>query len=261
VTSASRSLVAAVALVALASCKGDGGSGVHTLEQALRADWDALEYQLVTRMPEDRKGGRAIVFLHGYGSSGADSARLAHQIADDDTRVVLPTAVLPHANGRGAIWWEFLDEDWPKPYSDDAAANAWPAPSKQLPGARAAVIELVSRIRDRYQPTSVALAGFSQGAMLALDVAMAIEPPVERVAALSGYVLLDSVSNVAKPRAARPAILIAHGRRDERIGFDAAERMKRLLEQNGFTVVFEPHDGGHDIGAETIRELRDFLIQ
>ncbi len=249
-------------LVTLASCKGEGSSGGLTLEQALGVDWGDLEYEIATRMPEDQKGGRAIVFLHGYGSSGSFHRRLAAELAGDDTRVVLPTAVLPHPTGQGgAMWWEFLDEDWPKPYSNDPAANAWPKPSRQLPGARMAVIDLISRIRDRYQPDVVAVAGHSQGAMLALDVAMSIERPVDRVAALSGYVLLDSVPSIAKPRQERPVILISHGRRDQTVGFDAAETMKGLLEENGFAVTFRPHDGGHEISDAAARDLRDFLLE
>lgn len=250
-----------VALVGLVSCYGDRGSGTETLEQVLAADWEALEYEVVTTMPEEQMGGMAVVFLHGYGRNGAHYSGLAKAVLDDDTRVILSTAVLPHPAGQGGMWWEFLDEDWPKPYPVDASAKAWPEPSQQLPRAREAIVALIARIRDRYEPDSVALAGHSQGAMLALDVAMVVEPPVDRVVSVSAYVLLDSVPNITKPRHERPAILVSHGRRDERVGFHAAESMRELLEENGFAVTFKPHDGEHAVNEAVTRDVRDFLTQ
>jgi phospholipase/carboxylesterase len=256
----SRTLPIALAtLVALAACERPGTPGGLTLDEALRADWNALEVALVTRMADDRKGGAAIVFLHGYGTPPSRYADLARAIADADTRVFLPTAVLPHASSEHPMWWEFIDEDWPRPYSEDPGANAWPKPSKQLPRAREAVLHLVARIRDRYQPETLVVAGHSQGAMLALDVALAAEPPPDRVVLLSGYLLLDSAANLAKPRDVGPPILISHGREDAMVGLDRAERMRRVLEQHGFPVTFAPHDGDHRVDEATIRRLREFL--
>jgi phospholipase/carboxylesterase len=122
-------------------------------------------------------------------------------------------------------------------------------------------VALIARIRERYRPERLALAGHSQGAMLALDVAMVVDPPVDRVVAVSGYVLLDSVPNIARARPKRPAVLVSHGRRDPLVRFAAARSMKDLLEENGFAVTFRPHDGAHGIDAVATRDVRDFLLQ
>jgi phospholipase/carboxylesterase len=251
--------LALIALLGLVSCYGDRGSGTLTLEQALAADWDALEYEVVTTMPEEQRGGLAVVFLHGYGRNGAHYSGLAQALLDDETRVILPTAILPHSAGHGGMWWEFLDEDWPKPYPVDPSAQVRPEPSQQLPRAREAIVALIARIRDRYEPDRVALAGHSQGAMLALDVAMVVEPPVDRVAFVSAYVLVDSVPNITRPRNDPPAILVSHGRHDELVGFHASESMRKLLEENGFAVTFKPHDGAHAVNEALVRNVRDFL--
>ncbi len=67
-------------LVVVASCDAGESSGGLTLEEALRADWSELEVQVVTAMPDDQPGGRAIVFLHGYGSKGADSPVMSEAV-------------------------------------------------------------------------------------------------------------------------------------------------------------------------------------
>ncbi|MGH0034658.1 MAG: alpha/beta hydrolase [Myxococcota bacterium] len=255
-------LVLLLCLAALLACDAaPPPPGPVPLEQALAARWDPLELEVVTRLPEERTGGRAIVLLHGYGSRGSDMRPLAEALLGDDIRVFLPTAALPHENGWGAIWWEFIEGDWPKPYSDDPSANAWPEPSKQLPRAREAVERLLGRIRARYRPEVLALAGHSQGAMLALDVAAGVSPPVDRVAAVAGYVLLDSMPRIEKPRAFRPPVFIAHGRSDPIVGFDAAGRMRRVLEAHGFPVTLYAHPGDHGIDPGTVRALRAFLLE
>ena len=246
-------------LSALCSCGSEAESPTLTLQEALRADWKTVTYQVVSEMPADEKGGTIVLFLHGYGRDAELYSDLARGIANSHTRVVLPTAVLPHPSGEGAMWWEFVEPDWPKPYSDDPTANAWPKPSKQLPRTREAVLELLSEMRSRYEPEQIVLAGHSQGAMLALDSALSSGPFVDKIALLSGYLLLDSLTAVERERGKMPAVLISHGRDDSLVPFDAAERMRRVLEANGFSVVFRPHDGGHSISSEVIRDLRNFV--
>ena len=253
-----RSRLGSACLLLVALAAGTACERQLTLEEALEASWQNLPVETVTRLPEARKGGVAVLFLHGYGRDGPHYELLAREILDDETRVFLPTAALPHARG-GAMWWEFIEGDWPKPYSDDPSANAWPKPSKQLPRAREAVPRLIAWVRSEYRPDVLVLAGHSQGAMLALDVAMVAEPPVDRVAALSGYVLLDSVGNIEKPRDERPRVLVSHGRGDELVAFSAAERMERLLTANGFDVTLAPHEGAHRINAAASRDLRAFV--
>ena len=99
--------------------------------------------------------------------------------------------------------------------------------------ARAAVQGLIATIIDRHAPTSVALVGFSQGAMLAIDVALAGAPPVDRVAAMSSVLLVDSVPALTAPHATRPRFLLSHGRRDPVLSFAAGSRAKDCWSNTG----------------------------
>jgi predicted esterase len=58
-----------------------------------------------------------------------------------------------------------------------------------------------------------------------------------------------------------PPVFIAHGRSDPIVGFDAAGRMRRVLEANGFPVTLHAHPGDHGIDPCTVRELRAFLLE
>jgi phospholipase/carboxylesterase len=96
--------------------------------------------------------------------------------------------------------------------------------------------------------------------MLSLDVALDASPPVDRVAALSGVLLADSVAGLRAARATRPPIFVSHGRGDPVVPFRAGERAKDLLERHAFTVSFHPFAGGHEIPPEVVSALETFLF-
>jgi phospholipase/carboxylesterase len=116
-------------------------------------------------LAEDERGGTAVVLLHGFGASGDDLVSLARSLANPRTRYVVPAGLLALPNG-GRAWW---------PLKQRLAYNAeqeLQVPSDALESARTAVHGVVRTIRERYAPTALFVAGFSQGAMLALDVAL-----------------------------------------------------------------------------------------
>ncbi len=104
------------------------------------------------------------------------------------------------------------------------------------------------------------LGGFSQGAMLSLDVALAADPPVDRVIAMSGLLLADSLAGLEAERASRPAIFVSHGRADPVLPFSEGERAKNLLAKRGFDVTFRPFDGGHQIPAPIVEAVSSCLF-
>jgi phospholipase/carboxylesterase len=101
--------------------------------------------------------------------------------------------------------------------------------------------------------------GFSQGAMLALDVALAAMPKVDRVAALSGALLADSLPALRPARTPLPAVFIAHGTSDPVVPFRSAEIARDLLQRQGLSVAFHAFGGGHTIPRAVTEELGRFL--
>jgi phospholipase/carboxylesterase len=96
--------------------------------------------------------------------------------------------------------------------------------------------------------------------MLALDVALAGTPGVDRVAALSGVLLMDSVPGLTAPHATRPRFLLTHGRQDRTLPFAGAVRAKEMLEAHGFQVSWRPFDGGHAIPDALLPDIERFLF-
>jgi phospholipase/carboxylesterase len=218
---------------------------------------DALEVVSLGDMEPGETGGAAVVLLHGWGAPGDDLVPLAEVLARPRTRFFMPAGPLAEMGG-GRAWWH-LD-------ASDRPAHAWddrlPAdhrPNHQVTAARAALQALLRQIVDRHRPDSLALGGFSQGAMLSLDVALAAAPAVDRVFALSGVLLADSLPGL-QALAVRPPVFVSHGRRDGVLDFQGGERCSQLLARHGHAVTWRPFDGGHEIPPPVVEALRAFLF-
>ena len=142
----------------------------------------------------------------------------------------------------------------------DADAPEASAVNPGLDAARLAVEGVLHTVTRRYAPNALLLAGFSQGAMLSLDVALAASPAVQRVAVLSGALLLDAAARLEAQTGPRPAVFISHGRDDQRLPFTGGERMKAALESHGFAVTWRPFEGGHRIPEAIVADLSRFLF-
>jgi phospholipase/carboxylesterase len=219
-------------------------------------DQDELQVVEVAADGDDSPVAMAVVLLHGWGAPGDDLVALADELVRPGTRFFVPEGPLVELGG-GRAWWH-LDEARP-PHAWDDEVPAGHAPHAQVTAARELVLALVDRIRTRVQPRVLALAGFSQGGMLALDVALAARPPVDRVAVLSGVLLADSLPALLADGCPRPPVLISHGRQDPLLRFGGGERASQILERRGFPVTWLPFTGGHEIPTPVMEALRTFL--
>ena len=104
------------------------------------------------------------------------------------------------------------------------------------------------------------MAGFSQGAMLALDVALAARPPVDRVAMLSGVMLADTLPPCTPTGSPRPPVLVTHGRSGSAAAVRRRRSRRQILQRHGFPVTWLPFKGGHEIPRPVMEALRAFLF-
>ena len=218
-------------------------------------DWGGFEVARIGRMREDERGGVAVVLLHGWGASGDDLVSLAGELARPRARFFVPAA--PLAEGTGRAWWH-LDENRPAHAFDGQMPEGY-QPRLQVRTVRSGVQRLLRTIRNRYAPDVLVLGGFSQGAMLSLDVALAADPPVDRVAILSGSLLADSLDGLRASRRA-PPMFMSHGRQDGMLPFAGSEQAKRTLECHGCAVTWHPFEGGHEIPPAVVEHLKRFLF-
>jgi phospholipase/carboxylesterase len=220
--------------------------------------WGGLDVVKVSTMRDDERGGVAVVVLHGWGAAGDDLVPLARALKRPGARFFVPAAPLPELGG-GRAWWHLDPNTRPPHAATDQVAPGF-EPNAAVVAARVAVQGLVATIVERHAPASIALMGFSQGAMLSTDVALAGAPAVDRVVAMSGVLLADSVPALIAPRARKPQFFLSHGRQDPVVPFTSGTRAKELLEKHGLPVAWRPFDGGHDIPPALMAEVDRFLF-
>lgn len=209
----------------------------------------------VTWVGEPDGDGPLLVLLHGYGAPGDDLVPLGRALAEsvEGLRVVLPIAPLPRPPS-GRAWWP-LDLGGPRP------ADRSEDEPRGLPSARRDVIAFMEGLRREGQldPSRTVIAGFSQGGMLAIDVALEWDTRVAGAATLSGGALATTRFVLrARERTGLP-LFASHGRHDPLLAFESAEQAHRRLAAAGAELTFEPFDGGHAIPPSVVDALRAWL--
>ena len=151
----------------------------------------------------------SVVWLHGLGANGHDFEPIVPYLG-------LPWArfVFPHAPARPVtINSGFVMPAW----YDVTGFGRGGANVEHIAATRREVSALLERERERgVPPERTVLAGFSQGAAIALYVALRHPEPLAGILVASGYELLpESLGSEAAPANLRTPILFAHGAEDD----------------------------------------------
>jgi phospholipase/carboxylesterase len=196
-----------------------------------------------------------VVLLHGYGADGNDLIDLGRhwQAALPDTAFVAPNAPEPCAGAPfGRQWFPLTFRDMGERWR--GVQHALPALDKFLDGE----IE-----RSGLAAGSVALVGFSQGAMMALHAGLRLREAPAAILALSGLLVAppgEPPSVMKGDVVARPPVFLVHGDQDEVIPPEALYFSSQGLASLDVPAEFHLCRGvGHAIDAEALRLGGEFL--
>jgi len=200
-------------------------------------------------------GPPALVLLHGYGSSAEEWLPFTTTIqVPASGRFVFPQGPEP-GPGVGRGWW-------PMDLSAYREGDGLPDLSHESPEGLSKAAE---RVRDllndvrRSTGRPLIAGGFSQGAMVVADIAFRTDTPLDALVLLSTTIVSERAWAEGYARRRGLPVFIAHGRRDPVLSFAIAERLQRSLRDAGLEVSWHPFDGEHEIPAETVSALNQFL--
>ena len=217
---------------------------------------------------DDRGGGdgHTVVLMHGFGAGGDDLVELANYVeAPPGTRWVFPAAPLELGGlyGDSRAWWMIDLARLERELGAGRAIDRADEVPDGLPAARAAVLGVLDALARDFGRTDArtVLGGFSQGAMLTVDVALHAPGKLAGLALMSGTLIAESIW---RPRAAALAgttIFQSHDTKDALLAFSGAERLRDFLLAAGAEVGFMPFPGGHELPPPVLAGLGDLLAR
>jgi phospholipase/carboxylesterase len=219
-----------------------------------------------TRLQVLRKGGKGppnVVFLHGYGSAAEHWMPYTQTIPLPPLgQFLFPQApgIVARKDGRldGRAWWDL-----------DLAAHLRTGKlgvdlTNEDPRGPERAARLVRRALSREGNSKAhpfILGGFSQGAMVSCEVAFTSDEPLAALVILSGTPLDRADWRAGMAARKGLPIFMSHGRADNILPYDLAERLRADLVAAGLAVTFVAFDGGHEIPEEVVTALGAFLAR
>jgi len=124
---------------------------------------------------------------------------------------------------------------------------------------RKQVSEMLDALETSLKPSKTIIGGFSQGAMVATDVALRTERSLHGLILFSGTFLAEQAWRPKMGARAGLPVFQSHGRFDPVLPFDLAEELHSSLKAAGLNASFVDFGGGHEIPAPALSGANAFL--
>ena len=203
-----------------------------------------------------RAADAAVIWLHGLGADGHDFASLPPQLGmppGSAIRYVFPHApempVTLNMGMRMRAWYDIVSLD--SRGQDETGIRR----------SAAAVDALIAREIERGVVSSrIVLAGFSQGAAMALFTGLRYPHRLGGVIALSGYLPLhEALAEEAAPANREIEIFQAHGQHDEVVPHALGHGSAARLRAAGYRVGWHEYTMAHQVCLEEVQDIGRWL--
>ncbi|MCA0197572.1 MAG: dienelactone hydrolase family protein [Proteobacteria bacterium] len=198
-----------------------------------------------------------VLWLHGLGADGHDFAPIVPELVRPHwpaLRFVFPHAPVRPVTINGGMrmraWYDIVGMDF---------ANR--ADAAGIEESVQHVEALIAREGERGTPAArIVLAGFSQGGAIALAAGLRRQAPLAGLVALSTYLPGgQEAAALRQPNAVAQPVFYAHGDGDPVIAVQYGLASAQALERAGFEVEWHRYPMAHQVCAQEIADLGDWL--
>lgn len=206
-----------------------------------------MELLYTAHVPPGEGPHPTLLLLHGWGASAHDLLGLAPILHGGDALVLCPQGPVAFEIARGVVgfgWWPITAGREIDPQAFDAA--------RQL------LREFLDDACKRYpvDRRKLVVAGFSQGGVMAYDLALSDPGRFAGLVALSSWLpeALDAAIPASDEQRNFPALVI-HGTQDPMIPVERAQDSRRRLLARGVNVHYRELEMQHEVSPDALREL------
>lgn len=190
-----------------------------------------------------------LVLLHGVGSNEQDVFALASYA---DPRFFVVSARAPLVLGPNAFGWYRVQWTESGPQHDPAEAQA----------GRAAASAFIAEALSAYDLDAgrVYLAGFSQGAITSLGIALTAPETIAGAVIMSGCLLPEVRQEMAPPGQLQGLpLLVVHGTQDTVLPVAIGREIKQALSALPVDLTYKEYDIAHQVSAQSLGDISAWL--
>jgi|TARA_Y100000310_G_scaffold161046_1_gene160926 phospholipase/carboxylesterase len=190
------------------------------------------------------KPEKAIIGLHGWTGNEHVFEPVAKMMKVENAKWYFPRAPYKADTGKGYTWFSGNDE------------KGW-----EIEKTWAGMQQLLNHvIAEGFSAENIFLIGFSQGAGLAMEIALRLPHAIGGIIPIAGFIkFMDILEKEATEESKGTPILLLHGNRDKVIPLQASKKAYNFLKTRGNQVHFESYDVGHKIPLRTASMIRGFI--
>lgn len=202
--------------------------------------------------PSDGSQARAplLILLHGYGSNENDLFDLAKAFDPSFTTISLraPNELSPGSYA----WYDLQVNGGARVYNYAQAVKS-----------RTLILSFISKACKtlNLDSTRVVVMGFSQGAIMSYELALASAGKIAAIAPLSGRMMDETKKLPIKwDKLSNLQVFIGHGTSDNVLAMDESVKADKFLRDNHLThVVFHKYQMAHSISGQELNDLKVWL--
>lgn len=204
-----------------------------------------------------------IILFHGYGASAFDLYPL-HQViqAPAGTNWIFPEGNLEIPIGpgyTGRAWFPIDMEALQRAMMTGGFRDFSEITPPGLDTARDKALAMIEALGIPI--ADLVIGGFSQGAMLATDIALRSEAKAKGLCILSGTLLSQDLWQDLAKKKSSLTFYQSHGIQDPVLGYQSAKSLNKLLRDAGMIGEFISFPGGHEIPQDVIAGMNRYLVQ
>ncbi|WP_336782274.1 alpha/beta hydrolase [Paenibacillus illinoisensis] len=199
------------------------------------------------RLPSDYNTDQqypVIFALHGMGSDEQDMLRLMEPLQSD---FIIVAVRGPLVQGSGYAYFQIKSIGNPVRELFDASVQG--------------LQQLIGDLSSEYaiDPARRYIAGFSQGAIMAMTLSLIMGDAIKGIAALSGYIPQFVKDEYPIEPGTSLAVFISHGDQDHMLPLQLGEDNANYFREHARSVTYVPYHGGHHVTAELYDQFQLWL--